>query len=64
MYMDAAPPQLVKDSLGPMPGRRSPVPASGAYRYEGRSFRVFTVHATAFPSGPLTIRVLVPMPYP
>jgi hypothetical protein len=67
MYMNlgSGPPQLVKDSLGPMPGPAlASVPASGAYRYRGRGFRVFTVHATAFPSGPLTIRVLVPVPYP
>jgi len=67
MYMDMSPggpPLLVKDSLGPAPGPAlSAVPASGPYRYEGRSFRVFTVHAAAFPSGPLTVRVLVPFPY-
>jgi hypothetical protein len=64
MYMGTAPPLLVKDSLGPAPGPAlESVPASGAYRYEGHSFRVFTVHAKAFPSGPLTIRVLVPLPY-
>lgn len=66
MYMNlgSGPPQLVKNSLGPMPGPAlASVPASGAYRYRGRSFRVFTVHAKAFPSGPLTIRVLVPIPY-
>jgi hypothetical protein len=57
MYMHD---KLVKNSLGPAPGK---VPASGAYSYRGRSFRVFTVDATAFPSGPLTIRVLVPVPY-
>lgn len=63
MYMHSNPaePQLVKNSLGPLPGY---VPASGPYRYRGRSFRVFTVQAKAFPSGPLTIRVLVPLPYP
>jgi len=58
-------PLLVKDSLGPAPGPAlETVPASGSYKYDGRSFRVFTVHAQAFPSGPLTIRVLVPLPYP
>jgi hypothetical protein len=61
MYMDPARPTLVKNSLGPAPGV---VPASGSYTYRGESFRVFTVHAQAFPSGPLTIRVLVPIPYP
>jgi hypothetical protein len=63
MYMNAAH-QLVKDSLGPAPGPAlATVPASGAFSYEGRAFRVFTVHAKAFPAGPLTIRVLVPLPY-
>jgi hypothetical protein len=57
MYMSS---KLVKNSLGPSPGQ---VPASGSYQYRGHSFRVFTVHATAFPSGPLVIRVLVPIPY-
>jgi hypothetical protein len=60
MYMDAAHPRLVKNSLGPNPGN---VPASGSYTYRGRPYRVFTVDATAFPSGRLTIRVLVPIPY-
>jgi hypothetical protein len=53
-------PRLVKNSLGPSPG---PVPASGSYSYRGHDFRVFTVDADAFPSGRLTIRVLVPIPY-
>jgi hypothetical protein len=62
MYMKGpSGPLLVKNSLGPNPGV---VPASGSYRYRGQRFRVFTVHAEAFPSGPLTIRVLVPIPYP
>jgi len=52
--------QLVKNSLGPAPGE---VPASGSYRYQGRSFRVFTIAAAAFPAGPLQIQVLVPIPY-
>jgi hypothetical protein len=56
--------ELVKDSLGPLPGPPlTSVPADGSYRYEGRSFRVFTVKGEAFPSGPLVIRVLVPLPY-
>ncbi len=63
MYMSPAN-QLVKDSLGPAPGPAlETVPAGGAFDYEGRPFRVFTVLAEAFPSGPLTIRVLVPLPY-
>jgi hypothetical protein len=59
MYMGTSQ-QLVKNSLGPSPGK---VPASGHYRYRGQDFRVFTVNAQAFPSGPLRIRVLVPIPY-
>ena len=70
MYMRApgapssAKPVLVKNSLGPGVGPLETVPASGSYSYRGKDFRVFTVHAEAFPSGPLTIRVLVPQPYP
>jgi hypothetical protein len=60
MYMGANNARLVKNSLGPSPGN---VPASGSYSYRGRPYRVFTVNAEAFPSGPLTIRVLVPLPY-
>jgi hypothetical protein len=60
MYMNPAHPQLVKNSLGPAPGA---VPASGTYHYRGRTFRVFTLHADAFPSGPLRIAVLIPIPY-
>jgi hypothetical protein len=61
MYMKGDDPELVKNSLGPVSGT---VPASGSYTYHGRSYRVFTVHAEAFPAGTLTIRVLVPIPYP
>ncbi len=57
MYMNG---QIVKNSLGPSPGDP---PASGSYSYRGGRYRVFTVNAAAFPSGPLTIRVLVPIPY-
>jgi hypothetical protein len=63
MYMNSinsGGPRLVKNSLGPSPGN---VPASGSYSYHGQAYRVFTVNAQAFPSGPLTIRVLVPVPY-
>ncbi len=57
-------PQLVKNSLGPAPGPAlASVPVSGPFRYEGRPYRVFTLHVQAFPSGPLVIRVLVPLPY-
>jgi hypothetical protein len=61
MYMKGDDPELVKNSLGPVSGT---VPASGSYTYHGHSYRVFTVHAKAFPAGTLTIRVLVPFPYP
>ena len=57
MYMGST---LVKNSLGPLPGT---VPTSGAYRYRGHTFRVFTLHVRAFPSGPLRIVVLIPIPY-
>ncbi len=57
MYMGD---RLVKNSLGPSPGT---VPASGPYSYRGNSYRVYTLHGRAFPSGPLTIRVLIPIPY-
>jgi hypothetical protein len=66
MYMEGDPthlsagPTLVKNSLGPEPGT---VPPSGSYVYRGQRFRVVTVDASAFPSGLLTIRVLVPIPY-
>jgi hypothetical protein len=60
MYTNPGHPQLVKNSLGPAPGT---VPASGSYVYRGRRFRVVTVNARAFPAGPLTIRVLIPIPY-
>jgi hypothetical protein len=57
MYMGA---RLVKNSLGPDPGA---VPAHGSLVYRGHTFRAFTINAKAFPSGPLRITVLVPIPY-
>ncbi len=60
MNLNSAQPTLVKNSLGPEPGA---VPDSGTYRYRGSSYRVYTLHQTAFPSGPLTIHVLIPIPY-
>ena len=47
----------------PRARRPATVPASGSYSYRGSRYRVFTVDAEAFPSGPLTIRVLIPIPY-
>jgi hypothetical protein len=61
MYMGGpSHPLLVKNSLGPDPGT---VPADGSFVYHGEHFRVYTLKVTAFPSGPLTIRVLIPIPY-
>jgi hypothetical protein len=60
MYMNPSHPTLVKNSLGPAPGA---VPDSGSYTYRGGRFRVITIHARAFPSGPLRISVLIPIPY-
>jgi hypothetical protein len=57
MYMGST---LVKNSLGPAPGA---VPEEGSFRYRGRAFRTVTVHAAAFPSGPLRIIALIPEPY-
>lgn len=65
VYADPQHPRLVKDSVAE--GRFAPalsaLPASGPFTHEGRSYRILTVHAVAFPSGPLVIRVLVPSPY-
>jgi len=61
MYVNPPHLQLVKNSVGPAPGT---VPPGGPYHYRGSTFDVFTLHAQAFPSGPLLIRVLVPIPYP
>jgi hypothetical protein len=65
MYMNptSAHPRLVKNSLGPGVGGLSSVPASGTYRYRGRTFRVFTLDERSFPAGTLRIRVLIPIPY-
>jgi hypothetical protein len=57
MYMGST---LVKNSLGPNPGNP---PQQGPYTYRGRRFEVFTLNVSAFPAGPLHIRVLVPIPY-
>src|SRR5271170_5781351 len=52
--------RMVMSSLDPAPTQ---VPAQGPFVYLGNSYRVFTINAQAFPSGPLTIRVLIPIPY-
>ena len=64
MYMDpTAHPELVKNSLGPGARGFHPFPRSGPYNYRGHTFRVFTLDARSFPSGPLRISVLIPIPY-
>lgn len=57
MYMGN---RLVKSTVGSSPG---PIPTDGAFQLDGRSFRCYTFKAEAFPSGPLRITVLIPMPY-
>jgi hypothetical protein len=57
MYMG---PRLVKNSLGGVPAS---LPARGSVTIGGQKYRVFTVHAKAFPSGPLRIVVFMPIPY-
>jgi hypothetical protein len=57
MYMGS---RLVKSTLGPSPGA---IPTSGKLRLRGRTYRLFTFNAEAFPSGPLRITGLIPIPY-
>lgn len=57
MYMG---PRLVKSTIGAAPG---PVPTSGPVNVRGKSYRAYTFDAKAFPSGPLRITVLIPLPY-
>jgi hypothetical protein len=57
MYMGG---KLVKSTLGASPGA---IPMSGAVSVRGKSYRAYTFTAQAFPSGPLRITVLIPMPY-
>jgi len=57
MYMG---PRLVKSTVGEAPG---PVPESGPVILRGHSYRAYTFKAVAFPSGPLRITVLIPLPY-
>jgi hypothetical protein len=57
MYMNG---KLVKSTLGASPGT---IPTTGPVRYAGKSFRAYTFLAEAFPSGPLRITVLIPLPY-
>jgi hypothetical protein len=57
MYMKG---QLVKSTIGYSPG---PVPTSGPFSYRGKTYRAYTFDAEAFPSGPLRITTLIPLPY-
>jgi hypothetical protein len=50
----------IMSSLRPAP---TAVPTRGPFGYQGRSYRAFTFRAEAFPSGPLQITVLIPIPY-
>jgi hypothetical protein len=52
--------RLVKSTVGPSPGT---IPTSGSLSYRGRSFRLYSFNAKAFPSGTLRITVLIPLPY-
>jgi len=53
-------PQVVMSSFQTPPAQ---IPAAGSLRYRGHDYRVYTLHAEAFPSGPLRIAVLIPIPY-
>jgi hypothetical protein len=57
MYMGG---KLVKSTIGYSPGT---VPTSGLFSHAGKSYRAYTFDAQAFPSGPLRITVLIPLPY-
>jgi hypothetical protein len=57
MYRGA---QVVMSSFAPPPAH---VPTSGPFSYKGDTYRAFTFTAEAFPSGPLRITDLIPIPY-
>ena len=58
MYMGT---RLVKSTLGPSPGA---IPTSGTVQPARQAATALTRStAEAFPSGPLRITVLIPMPY-
>ncbi|HEX3909651.1 MAG TPA: hypothetical protein VHW67_02975 [Solirubrobacteraceae bacterium] len=57
MYMGS---RLVKSTIGYSPGA---VPTRGPFSFHGRNYRAYTFSAQAFPSGPLRITVLIPLPY-
>jgi hypothetical protein len=52
--------QVVMSSFSPPAAH---VPTTGPFTYKGAAYRAFTFHAEAFPSGPLRITDLVPIPY-
>jgi hypothetical protein len=52
--------QVVMSSFSPPPAH---VPTTGPFSYKGATYRAFTFHAQAFPSGPLRITDLIPIPY-
>jgi len=58
MYRAASKP--VMSSLNPAPAS---VPRSGPFQLRGRTYQAFTLSGEAFPSGPLRITLLVPIPY-
>jgi hypothetical protein len=57
MYMGS---RLVKSTLGGSPGT---IPTSGTFTRAGKRYALYTFTAKAFPSGPLRITVLIPIPY-
>ena len=57
MYMGS---KLVQSSIQ---GAPAAVPSEGPFSHGDRTFTAFTLHASAFPSGPLRITVLIPIPY-
>jgi hypothetical protein len=52
--------QVVMSSFTPPPTH---VPTTGSFSYKGDTYRAFTFQAEAFPSGPLRITDLIPIPY-
>ena len=51
---------VVESSVG---GTPAGVPSQGSFSYGSRNFIAFTFRARAFPTGPLRITVLIPIPY-
>jgi len=57
MYMGS---RLVKSTVGSPP---RPIPTSGRVTLRGHNYHAYTFRAEAFPSGPLRVTVLIPLPY-